>query len=204
MLVVDADLRHVHFFQPRHLFRRRQHFGGTADDLQALLIGTYAVENDMAVIVELLFDRDGDGDGVADGDRSGKVQRLVDEDRSRPRELCAEHGRDQGTAPHAVGDHLAEHAALREFRIDDRGIDVAGEYSKQLDILRHQRAFEARRVSDVDLVVKLVDEETGLAGVVHDSVPVVRTGAVWHAGRGWQSWGAFRFRDPDAGRAGDQ
>jgi hypothetical protein len=74
VLVVDADLGHVHFLQARDFFRRGQHFGRAAHDLQAFLVGAHAVENDMLVVVEFLFGGDGDGDRVADGDRRAKCK----------------------------------------------------------------------------------------------------------------------------------
>jgi len=138
------------------LLGRRQHFGRAADHRLAVLVGAHAVEEDVVVVVELARRRQRHGDGVAEADRAREVQRLVDVDGARAGELRAEHGGDQRAAPHAVGDHLLEHAALGVFGVDVGRVDVARHDGEELDVLRLEGADEGGAVADLDLVVGAV------------------------------------------------
>ena len=88
--------------------------------------------------------------------------------------------------PHAVGDHHGT-CRFRELRIDDGGIDVAGQNGEEFDAFRHQR-----RVSDAesrlrDFVEGLVDQVTLFDLLVHGSAPAIEaieSGALRHVGLG--------------------
>ena len=138
------------------LLRRRQHLGRSADDLLPVLVGAHAVENDVMVVVELARRRERDRDGVAQADRTREMQGLVYVDGARAGELRSEHGGDQRPAPHAVGDDLAKHAALGEFRVDVRGVDVARHDGEQLDVGGLERAGDGGGIADLDFVVSAV------------------------------------------------
>ncbi|KFB74530.1 MAG: hypothetical protein AW09_000165 [Candidatus Accumulibacter phosphatis] len=122
------------------LFPRRQHFGAARHHQQLILIEAGAVEDDVVVVIELLFDGDRYGDGVADGHRPRKVHGRFDQDRSRPRELRSQGGRHQRCGPHAVRDEILEQAAVAEFGIGQCRIHVAGHQGEKSDILRAQCA----------------------------------------------------------------
>ncbi len=89
----------------------------------------------MLVARKLLAAGDLDREGVADAHRMRKMHRLVDEGGAGSGELGAEDVEHQRAAPHAVGDHLAQHRRIGLARIDMRGADVAGHHGVQLDVL---------------------------------------------------------------------
>ncbi len=151
LAVEEGDFRQLDA-RALDLLGRRQHLGRAADHRLAVLVGAHAVEEDVVVVVELARRRQRHGDGVAESDRAREMQRLVDVDGARAGELGAEHGGDQRAAPHAVGDHLLEHAALGVFGIDVGRVDVARHDGEELDVLRLEGADEGGAVADLDLV----------------------------------------------------
>ena len=166
LLVVDMDLRGVVVLQAGNFLAGCQNLCRSDNDLQAFLIGAGAVENDVPVVIELLLHRDGDDDPVANGDWTGEVQRLVDQNGAWAGKLSRQDGRNERAAPHAVGDGFAKHATLGIFGINRCRVDVAGEDGKKLHILGHQGSGQRRAVTDSNFVVSLVDQIT-LASLVH-------------------------------------
>ena len=67
---------------------------------------------------EIFLAGDGDRQRVADPHRQREVQCLVNGYRARAGKLGAEHIGNQGAAPHAMGNHLAQHGGMSVFRID--------------------------------------------------------------------------------------
>ena len=67
VLVVDADFREVDLKQMLDLFFRCQYFGSTAQNVQAFLVDTGTVKQDVLVVVKFLLGGDRDGNGVANG-----------------------------------------------------------------------------------------------------------------------------------------
>ncbi len=136
LLVVDAYLRSIDFLHVRNLFGRRQNFRAT-HDLQIFLIGAHAIENDMLVVIEFLLGRYRDGNRVANGYRSCKMQGFVNQDGAGAGKQGAEHRRNQRAAPHAVGHDLAEHAAFGILRLAGAAVESAGQGSEKFDVLGH-------------------------------------------------------------------
>ncbi|SBT08433.1 hypothetical protein PROAA_2750002 [Candidatus Propionivibrio aalborgensis] len=180
VFVRDCDMRQVDAFG-FHLFRGRQNLGRAAHHLQVVLIDATAVKENMPVVGEHLLDRHGDGDRVAQADRSRKMQRLIDQDGSRSGELRSQHGGDQRCAPHAVSDDFPEHAAVGKLLVADRRIHVARHDGEQLDVFGAQRTNQNGTVADVYFVEGPAFKKVLLGFYAHDSA---RTVNEWAAGSG--------------------
>ena len=139
VLVRDHDVGQLGTLGPQFLLGGED-FGSARNHLQSILIGAVAIEQNVVVVREHLFDRDRDGNGVADGDRFDKTDRLVDQDGAWAGKLRAQRGRDQRGAPHAVGNDFPEHAAVGKIPINDCRIDIAGHDGEELDVFSAQRA----------------------------------------------------------------
>jgi hypothetical protein len=131
----------------------------------SVLVGAQAIEDHVMVARELLFAGDGDGQRVADPHRLREVQRLILVHRARAGKLGSQHVRDQGAAPHAVGDHLAQHRRMRVLRIDVRRVDVAGHDGVHLDVFLAQRAHQQALSPTCDLVEGAVFDVVGIIGL---------------------------------------
>lgn len=166
MLVVDADGRGVAILQQAgDFFAGGEDFGCAVHDLQTFLIDADAIEQHVPVVGEFLLDGQGQFDTVADADRAGVAQRLVNQDGARAGKLGGEDGGHQGTAPHAVRNGLTEHAAFRVFGVDGGRVDVARQDGKQLDVFRHQRAGQAGTIADSDFVEGFIAQVAAFAGL---------------------------------------
>jgi len=105
------------------------------------------------VLVGALFPSGyGHGNRVADGHRTAKPQVLANIDRARSRQFGAEHGRDERTAPHAVGDDVMKEGIRRVLLIEVGRVDVARHHREELDIGLAERAREGRAIADRNLI----------------------------------------------------
>jgi len=115
-----------HRARPAYLFGWRQNRCRPVDHGLAVLIGAQAIEDDALFFVVLAGCRDADRDRVADADRTSEFQGLADIDSSGAGKVGAEHGGDQGAAPHAVSDDLVKHLVVGVFLVEMGRIDVTG------------------------------------------------------------------------------
>ena len=149
--IEQTDFRRADVLEPQ-LLGRCQHPGGAVQHTVAPLVHHLAVQFDPLLFLVLADDGGGHRQRVADAHRLGEVQRLVEVDGARPRELGAEQGGNERTAPHAVRDHAVEQRVLRVLRIEVGRIGVSGHGGEGLDVSQGQRAQQTGALADLQLI----------------------------------------------------
>ena len=92
--------------------------------------------------------------GVADADRRGELERLVEVDAARPGQLGAQHGGDQACRQHAVGDASAEAGRLGVGVVHVHGIDVAGQAGEVCHVGVGDRVAERGLLADRERIAR--------------------------------------------------
>src|SRR5699024_6326766 len=126
---------------------------------RALLVEAGAGQCDLACRLILAGHLHPHSKPVTDSYRRREAQVLAYVYRSRSRQACSQHGRDQCPTIHALRDAL-EVGGRREIRIAAPGIDATRLQREELDIFVGERAFEKGAVADGDFVEGAVAQDT--------------------------------------------
>jgi hypothetical protein len=118
----------------------------------------------MMIVLEALGTGDGDGKGVADGDRAPELEGLADINGAGAGEFGAEDRGDQHTAPHRMPDHLAELAGTGELGVYVGRIHIPRHDRKQVDVLGPEGADQMCGVADGNFVEGPVLDEIASFG----------------------------------------
>ncbi len=152
-----------------HVWRPRE--GGPGDHGFAVLVGTHAVKRYVTFFRLLLSHRHCRSDGVANRNWTAEAQILAEIDRSRTRQLGAEHGGDQPRPPHALDNDMVEHVRFGVDGIDMRGVHVACDDREQVDVALRYGVRRAGRLAEGQLVEGPV-LDVGVSGFIqHQGYP---------------------------------
>ncbi|MPN18319.1 hypothetical protein SDC9_165679 [bioreactor metagenome] len=122
------------------LLRGGQQPGAAMEHRLAVLVGHLAVHHHVVVRIVLFGHGGGHRQRIAHAHGVRELQILRQVNGAGAGELCAEQRRDECAAPHAVRHHVVEQRALRVFGVHVRGVDVARDGRKGLDVLQRERA----------------------------------------------------------------
>ena len=130
-----------------HLDRGRNHLGGAVQHAVALLVDHLAIQ--LNALLDVVFGQHGrrHREGVTNAHGLGEVQHLLQVNGAGAGKLCAEQRRNQGSAPHAVGDDTVKQGVIGVLGIQVRGVGVAGHRGKSLDVGQRQSAQQARALA---------------------------------------------------------
>ncbi|MNT12211.1 hypothetical protein D3C72_1471320 [compost metagenome] len=161
LIAVVSSQRHVR--QPRarpfDAAIRRDHRRGAFQHDLTLTVGADRVEHDDAFLWLLFLHRDGGGDRVAGRNRLEELEVLAEIDRAWSGQARAEHGRDEGGRPHAMGDDMAEETGFRKGSVEMGRVLVTGNGGEQIDVVAPDQPNDRGGVAGLQLVEGSVAEK---------------------------------------------
>ena len=133
------------------------------------LIENLAVELDALFGFVLADHGGGHCQRVADANGLGEMQHLIEINRARTGKLRSEQGGNQGTPPHAVRNDAMKQGVIGVLGIQVRGIGVAGDGGKGLDVGQRQRAQQAGTLAQSDFVKSDVFDQISVQRKIHSA-----------------------------------